>query len=175
MYSVSRLLEGGRGAQATVDRPIDHLVACHSRIEERLQTLERAVANLELMPEAAREALAAVFRYFDSSGAMHTEDEERSVFPRIEKRLSEEQRSYIASLEQQHREAEDLYAQLKGVPPVGVDIAPYQDLAGRFCGLYRSHIASENHRFVEIARSLLDEGEMAEISKEMRARRGWLR
>jgi hemerythrin-like domain-containing protein len=175
MFSVLRLLEGPGGAQPTVDRPIDHLVACHSRIEERLQTIERAVANLEEKPQAAREALAAVFRYFESSGAMHTEDEERSVFPRIEQRLAPDERRYIADLERQHREAEELYEQLKEVPPAGAGAALYQDLAAQFCELYRSHIASENDRFVAIAGRLLNEGDLAEISREMRARRGWLR
>jgi hemerythrin-like domain-containing protein len=174
MYSLSRLLEGG-GAQATVARPIDHLVACHSRIEERLQTIERAAENLDAHSDEAREALAAVFRYFDSSGVLHTEDEERSVFPRMEAGLSTEERDYIAGLERQHREADELYGQLKQIPPPGSQTSVYRQVAARFCALYREHIASENHRFVEIARRLLNDNDLAEISREMRARRGWLK
>ena len=104
---------------------------------------------------------------------MHTEDEERSIFPRIEQRLSDEERRYIADLGRQHREAGQLYEQLKELPPSGCGVSGYRELAAKFCDLYRAHIASENHRFVEIARRLLSERELAAISQEMRARRGW--
>lgn len=174
MYSLDRLLQGPPAAQATVDRPLDHLVACHARIEERLKTLERAAAALDSLPVEARDALQSVFRYFETSGVLHTEDEERSVFPRMESALTAGEREYMAELEQQHRQAEELYLRLKEIPSAGTDATAYRDAVERFCALYRAHIASENMRLMEIARRVLAGGDLEEISREMRARRGWL-
>ena len=174
MYSLDRLLQGTRKAQATVDRPLEHLVACHDRIEERLKTLERAAAALDTRPGEARDALMSVFQYFETSGILHTEDEERSVFPRMQASLTGEEREYMAELEQQHREAEALYARLKQAPSAGMDAAAYRDVVERFCILYRAHINSENTRLMEIAGRVLENGDLVEISREMRARRGWL-
>jgi hemerythrin-like domain-containing protein len=174
MYTLERLLRGTAEPTSTVDRPIEHLVACHDRIEERLATLERAAEHLQISPEEARKALEAVFRYFESSGVAHTEDEESSVFPRLEPKLTPEEREYCEALERQHREAETLYAGVKNVPPTGSGFEEYRALVDRFCALYREHIASENNRLVEIARRLLSEADTREISAEMRLRRGWL-
>src|SRR5215469_12168280 len=116
MFTLDRLKRGSLAADAasTLDHPLEHLVACHARIEERLAILERAGEYLDAKPEEAQQALESVFRYFETSGVMHTADEEESVFPRLAGRLNEEEREYVAALEEQHREAEELYARLQG-------------------------------------------------------------
>jgi hemerythrin-like domain-containing protein len=146
-------------------------VACHGRIEERLEVLERAAEHLELRPEESRKALDSVFRYFDTSGAMHTADEEESVFPRLAPRLSAEERAYIEALENQHREADRLYQELRRVPPPGAPVEPYRQVVSRFCRLYREHIASENERLIAVGQRLLSEPDLAAISSEMKRRR----
>ena len=42
--------------RSSLDRPLDHLMACHRRIEERLEVMERAAAHLG---DLRAEALAA--------------------------------------------------------------------------------------------------------------------
>jgi hemerythrin-like domain-containing protein len=171
MYSVERLLRGEPAGSAAIDHPIEHLVACHERIEERLKAIERAVANLEERPAEARQTLASAFRFLETSGVLHTRDEEESFFSRLQGRLGEEEAAYLAALEAQHREAEAVYTQLKNVPANGADLRPYRETAARFCELYRAHIASENDRLVAVARRALNASELAEITAEMRARR----
>src|SRR5947208_5826795 len=90
---------------ATLDQPIEHLVACHRRIEQRLATLERAAGELDGRENAARDAIAAAIRFMDTNGAWHTEDEEMSLFPRLRPYLTPDELAFVDSLEAQHREA----------------------------------------------------------------------
>ena len=61
---------------ATIDTPLEHLMACHRRIEERLTTLERAGERLREDRPAALEAILRSILFLDSSGVLHTRDEE---------------------------------------------------------------------------------------------------
>ena len=172
MFTVDRLKNGSIAADAksTLDHPLDHLVACHGRIEERLAILERAAEHWEAKPEEARAALDSVFRYFETSGVNHTADEEESVFPRLAGRMTQEESAYIAALESQHQEAEELYQRLRQGPRA--DLSGFRDLVAKFCRLYREHIASENDRLIATGKRLLNADELAAISAEMRRRRG---
>ena len=170
MISVDQLTRPA-APSATVDQPLDHLVACHGRIEERLNILERAAVALNERPEEARAALATVFRHFDTAGVLHTRDEEESVFPRLLLRASDAERYYLTDLERQHREAEEVYSLLGDVPVPGTDLAPYLALVHRFCWIYRAHIASENEHLIDTARRLLSVEDLAEVAGEMRLRR----
>ena len=155
----------------TLDSPLDHLVACHGRIEEKLAILERAAVALNDQPEEARAALQTVFRHFDTAGVLHTRDEEESVFPRLLLQVSETERFYLRELEQQHRDAEEVYALLRDVPAQGSELTEYVALVHRFCHLYRKHIASENERLIGTARRVLSDEELAEVAVEMKGRR----
>src|SRR6476620_8841020 len=100
-------------APPAVEGPIDHLQACHRRIENRLDTLERAGEHLEDLFEESLLAIFNSLRFMDTSGVRHTVDEEESVFPRLRNSLSEEQIQYLDQLESQHREVDKLYGSLK--------------------------------------------------------------
>lgn len=174
MYSVERLLRvsrGEEGAGSTIDHPLEHLVACHGRIEERLATLERAGACLESRTAEALEAIQSCLRYFDTSGALHTADEEESVFPRLRARLSPTERAEIEMLEMQHRDAEQLYTALKQAV-ARADAAQYRAAVERFAALYRAHIAFENRELIRVARRDLRPADLAAITREMKSRRG---
>jgi hemerythrin-like domain-containing protein len=166
----------------TLDRPLDHLVACHRRIEDRLATLERLTPHFRERREEALQALRSCLRFFDSNGVWHTEDEELSLFPRLAPLLSEEERGYVAGLERQHDVAEAAYAELKEVAetlesePSASDASAskYAAAVTRLAGLYRAHITSEDARLVEIGRKYLSEESLAGISLEMKRRRGLL-
>lgn len=167
------LLRGGAGPRSTIEHPLEHLVACHGRIEERLQTMERAAACFETRTEEARNALESCFRYFETSGVLHTADEEESVFPRLRCRLDDAEAKYVPALEEQHREADRIYSGLKELPDAAsaAGMRHYRELVARFCALYRAHIASENSELIAAARRLLTPGELSEISREMWRRR----
>ncbi len=181
MYTVERLLRVSRGeesARTTIDYPLEHLVACHRRIEERLEMLERAGAHLAGRPDDALEAIDAAFRYFDSSGVLHTADEEQSLFPRLRPRLLPDELEMVARLDREHREAEALYAELKAAvarlrkDPHNEQLGEeYRNLVKRFTELYNSHIRLEDNELVRVAKRDLTRQELDAISREMKQRR----
>ena len=161
---------------ATLDTPVEHLTACHRRIEQRLDTLVAAAGHLESDLPGSLAAIANSLRFLDSNGVLHTEDEEVSVFPRLRPTLSPQELAYVDSLELQHDEAEAIYAELKRLvaaldSPTPEAIAQYRACAARLRTLYRAHIQSEDDILTRLARRSLRPADLAAISAEMRARR----
>jgi hemerythrin-like domain-containing protein len=159
---------------ATIDRPIEHLTACHRRIEDRLATLERAgewlASEDENRKAEAMQAIRSAVHFLDSSGVMHTMDEESSLFPRLLPQLDPRERDYVESLERQHREVDQVYAELKSA--IGArDPDRYRAAVARVAGLYREHIASEDRVLTAIAQRHLSPADLEAIAAEMRARR----
>ncbi len=162
----------------TLDRPLEHLMACHRRIEDRLETLVRAGSHLETRAGEALEAVRGAFRFLDSNGVLHTEDEEQSVFPRLRGHLAEEEARYLERLEAEHDEADRTYAKLKQIASeLGRGVTPelaerYRETAATMQALYARHIASEDETLIALGRRALSEGELAAIAAEMKRRRG---
>jgi hemerythrin-like domain-containing protein len=164
---------------ATLDAPVEHLMACHRRIEQRLETLNAAACHLESRREEALEAIGKCIQFLDSNGAMHTEDEESSLFPRLRPKLSADELAFVDSLEHQHGQAEGIYAELKRIvalagsqPHVSASIVKdYRDCAAQLQELYREHIRSEDEILARLANRWLTQQELIEISSEMRERR----
>ena len=157
--------------------PIEHLFACHRRIEDRLSILERAGEHIELAPGEALTAITNSLRFMDTSGVLHTVDEEQSIFPRLRSHLTADELAYLDELESQHREADRVYESLKGVVTELTQsqtpelIHQYRDLVKRLAHAYRDHIASEDATLLPIGRRVLNGSELAEIQSEMRGRR----
>jgi hypothetical protein len=61
------MIEIGASA-ATIDSPIEHLVACHRRIKRRLDTLMNAAGHLLKQLTAALAAIASSFSFLETSG-----------------------------------------------------------------------------------------------------------
>ncbi len=171
----------GLEAKPTLHRPADHLLACHRRIEERLDILERAAFQLPNRREEALMAMGNVFRFFESNGTWHTADEEESIFPRLRGRLEDSEVQLLNALEMEHRQVEVLYADVKDfymelvtlpIGPAEAMIEPLQNSIMRLHELYRNHIAAEEATFVPLVRERLDTDQLATISVEMRLRRG---
>jgi hemerythrin-like domain-containing protein len=156
---------------ATVDSPLEHLTACHRRIEQRLDTLVNAAGHVETDREGALAAIANSLRFLDTSGVLHTEDEEASLFPRLRQNLSAAETALLDTLEAQHTEAEGIYAELKQLVSAAEFGAEYRDCATRLRDLYRDHIRAEDETLLPIARRSLDDAGTAEIAREMRDRR----
>jgi len=164
---------------ATIDSPIEHLVACHRRIEQRLDTLVNAAGHLQNQRTAALAAIASSFSFLDTSGVLHTEDEEGSLFPRLRKKLSTSEIEFVDSLEAQHVQAETIYSRLKQLASQlsaqdAVDsgrAAEYVECAEALRTLYRAHIRTEDEILTALAKRSLSERELVDISHEMRDRR----
>ncbi len=178
MIPADLLTAKGPAQSATLDRPLDHLMACHRRIEDKLSVLERASAHMEDRTEEALRACHSVFTFLDSSGVFHTEDEEESMFPRIRLHATAEELVYLDTLEAQHREVEGCVARVKSLAkqlerdPVPMhNLKAFAEAVAKLVSLYRAHIASEDQALTEIGRARLDEVALAEIAFEMRLRR----
>jgi len=170
-----------REASSTLDHPIEHLSACHRRIEQRLTTLDRAAAVLATRREEALQAIHNAFAFLDSNGVLHTEDEEKSLFPRLRGKLHPVQEELVAALEADHAVAHELYASLRlAVDQIATSpdfdepaALQYASLVSRFSAFYRRHISIEDSQLAEISKAVLTGRELAEISVEMKRRRGW--
>lgn len=151
-------------------------MACHRRIEERLATLERAGEALVERREEALKAIRSAFAFMESNGAIHTRDEEESVFPRLQGRMSVEESAMVEELEAEHAEADRRYARLKLVVErleAGEEASTeYRQAARALCGLYRRHIEVEDARLMEVARRELSSEHLGAIAEEMKRRRG---
>lgn len=157
---------------STLDQPLDHLMACHRRIEQRLAAMERAAAGFDTRREEAIEAFASAFRFLDSSGVLHTADEEESLFPRLSPLLGPEGQTYLADLERDHATAHALYQQLKAaLADANPTRGAVEPLAARLVSLYRRHIASEDDVLQTYAVRHLAPEQLQAIALEMKRRR----
>jgi hemerythrin-like domain-containing protein len=167
-------------APAGIDRPLEHLKACHRRIEDRLETLERVAEALSSHRDEALAALDKAVAFFDTNGVLHTRDEEESLFPRLWAAAGEDDRKVMADLEHDHRDADKLHEDLKAVAgelraveTVTPDLANrYRQAATGLCSLYREHIRKEEATIGAIGPRLLSADDQHAIAREMKERRG---
>ena len=170
MMKPEEITKAGCAPKNSFEDPMDHLLACHRRIEQRLDSLDLVAANMDAKPVEARDALKAAFKYFDTNGHWHTEDEEISIFPRIETQLNDEERLFVTQLEAQHHRAEACYSTLKAAA-VSLDDNLRTAIA-EFNAIYREHIATEESQLIAIGRKYLSAEQLTLISAEMKQRRG---
>ncbi|MDX2151641.1 MAG: hemerythrin domain-containing protein [Bryobacteraceae bacterium] len=169
MIGIKDLIQGGAKAP---EGPLEHLQACHRRIEDRLATLERAGEALERCPAEAVDAILKSIEFFDRNGVWHTEDEEQSVFPRLLERLSADEAATLRRLEEEHERAEELHQRLKTL----VTALPWAAEEFRGCvrelaALYRAHIEVEDSELMAAAQRVLTADELEAIGAEMKERR----
>lgn len=164
---------------ATLDAPVDHLMACHRRIEQRLDTLVNAADHLISDRQSALDAVRKSLLFLDSNGAMHTADEEEGLFPLLRPKLSSEEFAYLETLERQHDEAERVYDELRSLvsqissqPVTSRELVEeYLKCAKRLRTIYCDHIASEDKVLTVIARRVLSDADLEQLSEGMRRRR----
>lgn len=169
------------------DDPIGALKACHVRIEQRLQMIERACEVFQngdwKRKQEAAEALTPAVAYFTTGGVKHTEDEEVSLFPRMRPHLTsgDEAVAVMKSLESQHREGESFVEELKDIverlttPPFEFaeeDIQRLESVSRNMGRHYRPHTKLEDEFLFPRALDILSEEELTTIGQEMAQRRG---
>lgn len=159
------------------DNPLGMLSACHDRIQRQLATLDRLQRHL---PEHgcdtdARAAARGILKYFDTAAPNHHADEEESLFPRLRRAAGRRDEALIAELEQEHR---ILAAHWRRLRPLlaGIAAATRANLSPRQVAevraAYAAHIAKEEQVLLPAIAATLDGPTLAEVSREMAARRG---
>src|SRR2546425_659439 len=155
------------------DQPLEMLEACHERIQAQLGTLERLAPHLETKgcDAEAKSAAQAVLRYFDTSGAMHHQDEDQDLFPVLRTRAAAQARADITTaIDELVREHETMDAQWKRLRERLLAIVagePRLDVeeVARFAWLYRRHMDREATAVLPFARQALDPATRAELGK----------
>ncbi len=170
----------------TFDDPIGVLRACHERIEQRVQILERACdifqGNDWKRKQEAAEALKPVVAYFTTGGVKHTEDEEISLFPRMRAHLvmGDEALATMQALESQHRKGESYVEELKEAVARLIrqpgefsldDVEQLESITVKMSTHYRPHIKLEDDSIFPLALDILRADDLAAIGKEMARRR----
>lgn len=164
--------------------PIEWMTDCHRRVESFTAVLVRA-GELQgrLLSNEERDALEAALRYFREAAPKHTEDEERSLFPRL-RNLEfpgiEAVLVLLDDLERDHSFAQSWHQELDelgrrwlgaGSLPAAEAVrfrAPARKLARR----YQNHLGIEEQRVFPVAAGRLPPDELRVIGEEMAARRG---
>lgn len=167
---------------AGFDDPVAMWTGCHRRIEKQLKTLSRLpahVADKGVDAEATNAALA-ILRYFEKSGPHHHEDEDRDLFPTLEKRITDAGdlarfRELRTRLEADHRRMEACWAKvrkpLQGIAdglPKSLDAADVQ----AFCAIYETHIPAEDGAIPDLVKRYFSAADLESLGRAMAARRG---
>jgi hemerythrin-like domain-containing protein len=172
-------LIGSPSSAADFDHPLEMLSACHERVLDRVETLERLVKHLPVhgSDEQAQQAAANVMRYFDTAGEHHHEDEERDLFPALERTRAHDAAAaaLIARLRDEHVRLKAMWQTLRAeLQCIAAGSSAALDAAHveRFGALYRQHIDLEERELLPLAGTALAESETAALGAAMARRRG---
>jgi hemerythrin-like domain-containing protein len=156
--------------------PFEQLERSHRRLEERLEDL-RWAAREARGAAADVDALRDVAAFFARAVRRHEDDEESSLFPRLHGNA--EVAPLLERLAAEHREHVALHARLDAIIPIldrtpddAAAIADLGEVAEALVSAYRSHVDAEERTLFPAARAALDATALAEIAREMQARRG---
>jgi hemerythrin-like domain-containing protein len=124
---------------------------CHQRIQESLVSLKRMAKHMEVqgLDKADRQLAGAIEAFFSSTSRQHHADEETHVFSALLANGSEELKSAVRGLQQEHGFIEEnwieLGPQLRGIAE-GNDwftSEEFQHNVATFVNLLEQHIARE--------------------------------
>ncbi len=165
--------------------PLGWMTECHRRVENFTLVLVKA-GRLRGGPLTSDErgALESALQYFKESAPKHTEDEERSLFPRLRAKGPEVRESLGAimeALEREHLLLDSLHAELERLGGEWLaagelsnqKASEFLRLAEEVSTIYEAHIAAEERQVFPVASDLLPAGELDAMAAEMAARRGW--
>jgi hemerythrin-like domain-containing protein len=169
------------GATVGFDDPLEMLLACHRRIEKQLETLQRLRARIDArgVDAEASGAAQSVLRYFSRSASDHHDDEEKDLFPLLERRITDHGeksrfRAFRGALERDHREVERLWARLRkpleGIAEGLARALPAGEVEA-FAAAYARHILAEEAALQEFFNRWLDERDRGALGRAMSARR----
>lgn len=158
------------------DEPLGLLSDCHRRIERFLEVLRKVAADSpEDLPLNYRQALKSALDYFEEAAPKHTADEEHSLFPRLAG--NPEAARTIRELQADHQRADQLHARVNTIcrrwlsEGVLADREQLCQALDSLAELYAEHIQTEDSRLFPLAAELLSYEALAEVGREMAARR----
>lgn len=162
------------------DDPIGLLRACHRRIAERLDLLERLPQYVEIhgADASAQSAAQRILNYFERAAEHHHQDEEEDLFPMLRQARgragwSERVLESLDQLTVEHARLAWRWAQAR---PSVVALARGQRVQNlridELVRAYRAHMAVEDSMIFPLATTLLDPAELQRLGTAMQRRRG---
>jgi len=162
-------------------QPIAVLKHCHGRIRKQLATLDKLLAHLPEFgaDEQARQAAAAVLKYFEQAAHLHHEDEEQDLIPMLRALAQGEDAATLQALApvilQDHKDMDalwqDLHEQLTAIAE-GTAATLSASAVQRFIQRYAAHMEREESTLAPMALRLFGPEQMAQIGAAMQRRRG---
>lgn len=157
---------------AGFEQPFEMLEACHERVLQRLDLLERLDGHLQQHGADAQAQGAAtdLMRYFDLAAPHHHEDEERHVLPRLRAGGLAALADRLAA---EHRRMHAGWLALRpALRAVQSGQALHLDDAWRaWAALYRGHIEAEEGVAFPAARGASSAADRQAMGQEMAQRR----
>jgi len=155
--------------------PLGLLLACHQRMREHCELLQRCAQRLsdKGLDDDAKKAAAQVHHYFSTAALFHHRDEEDDLFPLLI-RSSIKMADVINQLKQQHAEIQTLWKELAPLlaRPASIDNpAVFSELSDKFAGLYQKHLAYEEQEFLNVAVHMISQEQLDRIGHSMKKRR----
>jgi hemerythrin-like domain-containing protein len=167
---------------AGFDDPLEMLLGCHRRIEKHLDTLKRLRAHIagKGVDAEASSAAQALLRYFGEAAANHQHDEERDLFPLLERRIDDpgERARFEHFRERVHADHRELDAawqrlrkRLEGIAEGLVRSLPPEDVQS-YVDAYTRHILAEENVLREFFDRWLGDDDRQALGRSMAERRG---
>lgn len=170
---------GGR-PDSGFDDPLGMLQDCHRRIERFLKTLGTVLgrARGRTLDDEEAAAVKSALHYFRVGGSRHTDDEEESLFPRLNAH-PDAPGTTMNDLEEEHQRAQGLHYVVDRLFMMwlnarGLKAEHEQQLESAMAQLeqlYASHIDVEERILFPAAAKLLSPEELTAIGEEFRRRR----
>ncbi len=159
------------------DQPIAMLHACHGKILQQCDTLEKLAAHLAVhgCDVPAQQAAQRVLRYFDTAGQFHHLDEENDLFPALRQAAAGEEPSLDALLDNLLAQHVVMLAAWEAVRQVLLQLVTGENallITDRFTRCYRDHITLEEQVLLPLATRWLTPAQQQAMGQHMAARRG---
>jgi hemerythrin-like domain-containing protein len=159
------------------DQPTAMLHACHGKILQQCDTLEKLAAHLAIhgCDVPAQQAAQRVLRYFDTAGQFHHLDEENDLFPALRSAAAEKEpllNELLDSLLAQHVV---MLSEWEAVRQVLLQLVSGENaplITDSFTSCYRNHISQEEQALLPLAIRWLTPAQQQKIGLNMAARRG---
>ncbi len=162
------------------DHPLEMLHACHGKIQQQLDTLQKLAAHLPVhgCDQQVQQAAQGILRYFDTAGQFHHQDEEENLFPTLLALSTPEKARVKALVERLLAQHVVMFAAWSDVRAVlvklaeGINTPLPEALVERLAGSYTPHIDLEETELLPLSARLLSPQQIMEMGKSMAERRG---